>query len=66
MTILLRNTFKAWIDRPPGAPPRLIMVGDVRVPTDGWQALHRLAFALCRECAASPAPIGREGIIRSP
>jgi len=38
MTILLRNTFKAWIDRPPGAPPRLIMVGDVRVPTDGWQA----------------------------
>jgi hypothetical protein len=38
MTILLRNTFKAWIDRPLGAPPRLIMVGDVRVPTDGWQA----------------------------
>ena len=25
-------------DRPLGAPPRLIMVGDVRVPTDGWQA----------------------------
>ncbi|HMA08222.1 MAG TPA: hypothetical protein VKP68_10175, partial [Ramlibacter sp.] len=19
-------------------------------PSDGWQALHRLAFALCREC----------------
>jgi len=38
MTVLLRNTFKAWIDRAPGAPPRLVMVGDVRVPTDGWQA----------------------------
>ncbi len=24
-------------------------------PTDGWQALHRLAFALCRECAAPAA-----------
>jgi hypothetical protein len=38
MTVLLRNTFKAWIDRPPGAPPRLVMVGDLRVPTNGWQA----------------------------
>ena len=29
-------------------------------PTDGWQALHRLAFALCRECAPlSPSPSGR-------
>ncbi|MET4147776.1 hypothetical protein ABIC08_001990 [Bradyrhizobium sp. RT9b] len=35
MTVLLRNTFKAWIDRAPGAPPKLVMVGDVRVPTDG-------------------------------
>ena len=23
-------------------------------PTDGWQALHRLALALCRECAVQP------------
>ncbi len=23
-------------------------------PTDGWQALHRLALTLCRECAAQP------------
>jgi hypothetical protein len=38
MTVLLRDTFKAWIDRAPGAPPRLIMTGDVRVPTNGWQA----------------------------
>jgi DNA polymerase-3 subunit delta len=29
-------------------------------PTDGWQALQRLAFSLCRECAPlSPAPSGR-------
>jgi hypothetical protein len=38
MTVLLRDTFKAWIDRAPGGPPKLVMVGDVRVPTDGWQA----------------------------
>ena len=38
MTVLLRNTFKAWIDRPPDAPARLVMTGDVRVPTYGWQA----------------------------
>jgi hypothetical protein len=38
MTVLLRDTFKAWIDRAPGAPPKLIMTGDVRVPTNGWQA----------------------------
>ncbi|HEX9720519.1 MAG TPA: DNA polymerase III subunit delta [Ramlibacter sp.] len=23
-------------------------------PTDGWQALHRLAFSLCRECSPQP------------
>lgn len=28
-------------------------------PVDGWQALHRLAFALCRECA--PAASGDRG-----
>ncbi|MBR0956809.1 hypothetical protein [Bradyrhizobium japonicum] len=38
MTVLLRNTFRAWIDRAPGALPRLIMTGDVRVPTNGGQA----------------------------
>ena len=27
-------------------------------PTDGWQALHRLAFALCRECALAPVASG--------
>jgi DNA polymerase III subunit delta len=25
-------------------------------PADGWQALHRLAFALCRECLAQGGP----------
>jgi len=35
MTVLLRDTFKAWIDRAPGVPPRLIMIGDVRVPNNG-------------------------------
>ncbi|PSO31170.1 hypothetical protein [Bradyrhizobium sp. MOS002] len=38
MTVLLRDTFKAWIDRAPGAPPKLIMTGHLRVPTNGWQA----------------------------
>lgn len=37
MAVLLRNTFKAWIDHPPGTPPRLIMTGEVRVPTNGQQ-----------------------------
>jgi DNA polymerase III subunit delta len=37
-------------------------------PTDGWQALHRLAFALCSECAVSPAAAGggRGGGMRPP
>ncbi len=38
MPVLLRNTFKVWIDRAPGTPPRLVMVGDVRVPSNGWHA----------------------------
>jgi hypothetical protein len=38
MTVLLRETFKAWIHRAPDAPPRLIMIGDVRVPTNAWRA----------------------------
>jgi DNA polymerase-3 subunit delta len=30
-------------------------------PTDGWQALQRLAFSLCQECAPlSPSPSGRK------
>lgn len=29
-------------------------------PTDGWQALHRLALTLCRECAVQPNPPARK------
>ena len=29
-------------------------------PTDGWQALHRLALALCRECTAQPTASPRK------
>ena len=29
-------------------------------PTDGWQALHRLALALCRECAVQPKAAPRK------
>jgi hypothetical protein len=36
MPTLLKNTFKAWIDRMPGSRPKLIVVGDVQVPTSGW------------------------------
>src|ERR1700730_13576401 len=36
MPILLKNPFKAWIDHMPGARPRLIVIGDVQVPTSGW------------------------------
>ncbi len=28
-------------------------------PADGWQALHRLAMDLCRECGQGPAPARR-------
>jgi DNA polymerase-3 subunit delta len=29
-------------------------------PADGWQALHRLALTLCRECALQPNPPARK------
>ncbi len=29
-------------------------------PTDGWQALHRLALTLCQECALQPNPPARK------
>ena len=39
MPKLLKDTFKAWIDAMPPAPPRLIGVtGEIEVPTSGWQA----------------------------
>ncbi|MCG6205928.1 hypothetical protein LPW26_14850 [Rhodopseudomonas sp. HC1] len=36
MPRLLDITFKAWIDRMPGAPHKLIVVGKAEVPTGGW------------------------------
>ena len=35
---LLKNTFSAWIDQMPGSTPKLIVAGEVEVPTSGWQA----------------------------
>ncbi len=32
-------------------------------PTDGWQALQRLAFALCQECAVQPASPPRKMVV---
>jgi hypothetical protein len=36
MPILLKDTFEAWIDHMPGSGPKLIVIGDVQVPTTGW------------------------------
>jgi hypothetical protein len=36
MPTLLKPTFKAWIDTMPPAPPRLIVTGELEVPTSGW------------------------------
>lgn len=74
MTVLLRDTFKAWIDRAPGAPPRLIMTGDVRVPTNGWQArLTRRSpqginpkILILDVSAQQPAGVVKEGITTIP
>jgi hypothetical protein len=37
MPLLLKETFKAWIDHMPPGGPKLIVTGDVQVPTGGWQ-----------------------------
>ncbi|MFT4115590.1 hypothetical protein [Bradyrhizobium sp.] len=36
MPVLLKETFKAWIDHMSGDGPKLIVVGEVQVPTMGW------------------------------
>jgi hypothetical protein len=38
MAKLLKDTFRAWIDRMPGRQPRLIVTGDIEVPTSAWTA----------------------------
>ncbi|WPO39447.1 hypothetical protein [Tardiphaga sp. 42S5] len=37
MTIL-KDTFKAWIDKQPPGPNKLIVVGKIEVNTGGWKA----------------------------
>jgi hypothetical protein len=36
MAKLLKNTFKAWINKMPGSQPKLIVTGKAEVPTTGW------------------------------
>ena len=39
MPKLLKDTFKAWIDKMPGPTAyKLIVTGDIEVPTAGWKA----------------------------
>jgi hypothetical protein len=37
MPRLVKQSFKAWIDAMPVAPPRLIVTGEIEVPTTGWK-----------------------------
>ena len=39
MPTLMKNTFKAWIDRMRGGGPKLIVMGDVQVRTTGWHVV---------------------------
>ena len=36
MPKLLKNTFKAWINKMPGSRPKLIVTGQAEVTTSGW------------------------------
>src|ERR1700674_2667072 len=36
MAKLLKDTFKAWINKQPGSQPKLIVTGKAEVPTSGW------------------------------
>ena len=36
MPKLLKDTFKAWINKQPGSQPKLIVTGKAEVPTSGW------------------------------
>jgi hypothetical protein len=33
----MQSTFKAWIDKMPGAGNKLIVTGEVEFPTSGWK-----------------------------
>jgi hypothetical protein len=38
MPKLLKQTFKAWLDKMPGSKHKLIVTGELEVPTSGWKA----------------------------
>jgi hypothetical protein len=38
MPQLVKQSFHAWIDDMPGAKPKLIVTGELQVPTTGWKA----------------------------
>lgn len=37
MPSVVKQSFKAWIDEMPGSQPRLIVTGEIEVPTTGWK-----------------------------
>ena len=38
MAKLIKNAFKAWIDTMPPGPAKLIVIGQIEVPTGGFKA----------------------------
>jgi hypothetical protein len=38
MPKLLKQTFKAWLNEMPGSKHKLIVTGELEVPTSGWKA----------------------------
>lgn len=54
MPTLLKNTVKAWIDKMPVDPHKLIVIGEIEVPTSGWRSDAK---------AADPQGINKDVII---
>jgi hypothetical protein len=42
MPSLLKQTFKAWLDEMPGSKPKLIVTGELEIPTTGWKGELKL------------------------
>jgi hypothetical protein len=42
MPVLLKRTFKAWLDHASRSKPKLIVTGELEVPTSAWEALMLL------------------------
>jgi hypothetical protein len=36
---IIKDSFKAWIDKQPVGPNKLIVIGEVEVPTGGWNVI---------------------------